>query len=171
MWAVGRTSSSGQDVRFFLALGFFPLAFFLAAFPPARSAFSVLRVRCVALVAFRAALVSYRTFIFFAAGPLSFRLAFSRDGGGGESNGRWFVSGVLVEWWRSVVGSKSSTTVTVASCSSSENSCSRRPFSRSRSRSAAAEDRDATPVHDSTSVFQGFLTIHVSCLTREKKRK
>ena len=83
-----------------------PLAFFLAAFPPARSAFSVLRARCVALVAFRAALVSYRAFIFFVvAKPPPFRLAFSCDndrggggGGGSESDGRCCsASGVVVD--------------------------------------------------------------------------
>ena len=113
------------------------------------------------------------TTLFFAARPLSFQLAFSCDDGSGKSNGCWFISGVLVEWWRSVVGPKSSMMVMVTSCSSSKNLCLCRPFSCSRSRSAAAaeEDSDMTPVHNSMSVFQGFLTIHVSCLTQEKKRK
>lgn len=54
---------------FFFHRRFFLPAFvvFLADLPPANSAFSVLRARCFACVALRAAFVSYRTFFFVVA--------------------------------------------------------------------------------------------------------
>ena len=103
----GRTDNT-HSPHFFLVLGFFPPVFFLAAFPPARSAFSVLLARCVDLVAFRAALVSYRTFFnFFVAvgNPSFFGLAFkfSRDndndnGGGGDGRSAGSSAPEAVGW-------------------------------------------------------------------------
>lgn len=139
--------------RFFLPA----LVVFLAALPPANSAFSVLRARCFVCAALRAAFVSYRTFfvvvVFFLLPRLSTSLTRSppfRGGGGGggkESDSACRSEGAGP--WMSVLGSKSSTIVTVASCSSSEYCSSpvslggadAKPFHSSSSDSASSRAR------------------------------
>ena len=129
---------------------------FLLAFPPASSAFSNFRARCLTLVAFLAAFVSQAIFLdsvfvfltaFFGFVELVCSFEFdesflkSFEGGGDERDN--------VVGCRRVSGSNSSTTVTVASCSSSSYSCV--AFSLPLSRSEIPENSSLLPQSSSRS--------------------
>lgn len=107
---------------------------FLDALPPARSAFSVRRARCLDRSARRAPFVWYLTFplffdllLLFIASFFGFSFSFAStfavsrcDGVSSATRSNEALGGPC----RRADGSKSSTTVTVASCSSPSNSSS-----------------------------------------------
>ena len=149
------------------------LPFFRAAFPPANSAFSVRRARCLCFSALRAPLVSYLTFL---GAVLDFFVEASVFGLGREADADVDIEvdfdldvgkcvGEVGDRVRgsegpgpcnSASGSKSSTTATVARTSSSAYSCSC-SICPSRSEPSRAPER---PVHSVSSAGERQNTLN-----------